>query len=132
MNHNSQLDQPVQPVIAIVDDDDAVRSATGQLCEAYDYATRLYVSAEEFLAACQGTIFDCLVLDIQLPGMSGLELQAELIRQQMHIPVVVVTGGHDPTVRDRALAQGAVAFLHKPADGARMLDRIQFALSSGC
>ena len=129
MNDRSQADEPGRPLIAIVDADPSLRGATEQLCQASGYGTMAFESAEQFLQACEEISIDCLVMDVQLPGITGLELLAELIRRELDIAVVVATDVNDSTARDRALAQGAVAFLRKPTEGARLLDRIQFALS---
>lgn len=102
--------------IAIVEDDDGVRVAYADLMSSYGYEVRAFGSAEDFIASrCQNDV-ECLILDQRLPGLSGLELQSQLKRQQCALPIVFVTSQDDDVTRARALENGAVHFLNKPID----------------
>jgi FixJ family two-component response regulator len=115
-------------LIAVVDDDAAVREATRRLLEWLDFRVEAFGSAEHFLM--QGNLNEtlCLVLDMSLPGMSGLELQNYLARMSHNIPIVFVTGTVDEHSRERALRAGAVAFLHKPVLDQNLLLALRAAL----
>jgi len=102
--------------IAIVEDDDGVRVAYADLMSSYGYEVRAFGSAEDFVASnCQNEV-ECLILDQRLPGLSGLELQAQLKRQHCALPIVFVTSQDDDVTRAKALDSGAVHFLNKPID----------------
>lgn len=102
--------------IAIVEDDDGVRVAYADLMSSYGYEVRAFGSAEDFVASnCQNEV-ECLILDQRLPGLSGLELQAQLKRQHCALPIVFVTSQDDDVTRAKALESGAVHFLNKPID----------------
>lgn len=113
--------------IFIVDDDAAVRDSLRMLLESAGYAVGVYETARSFLSDAdmdQG----CLIVDIRMPGMTGLELQEELIRRNTPLPVIVITGHGDVPLAVRAMTAGAVDFIEKPFDGGRMLDSIARAL----
>ena len=102
--------------IAIVEDDDGVRIAYADLMSSYGYDVRTFGAAEDFISSnCQNEV-QCLILDQRLPGLSGLELQSQLRRQQCALPVVFVTSQDDEVTRAKALENGAVHFLNKPID----------------
>jgi FixJ family two-component response regulator len=119
-----------RPVLHLVDDDPSVRSSLGRLLRSMGFDIETYASAEEFLDAGQiGP--GCLILDVQLPGLSGPELQEELARSPRQTPpIVFIAAREDPEVRERALAAGAVAFLQKPFSAREILEAIQLALGS--
>lgn len=121
-----------QSFIAVVDDDAGVRAATADLLNAHGLATRGFASAEQFLRSREGRKADCLILDLQLPQMSGLELQRELLRRGLSIPVIFATAEDDPDGRlqTRLLGAGAVAVLRKPFDPERLRQLVQMALES--
>jgi FixJ family two-component response regulator len=102
------------PVISVVDDDTSFRRATARLIQSLGHAVTSYGSAEEFLGS--GRIDDtaCLVSDVKMPGMDGIELQSRLRRQGCRLPVIFITADPETSARSRALASGAVAFLNKP------------------
>jgi FixJ family two-component response regulator len=115
--------------IAVIDDEAALREATRSLLASAGFATTLFASAEDFLAATASKQPDCLVLDVALPGMSGLELQRHLALGGAHIPIVFVTAHDvDGRVRSLALQGGADAFLHKPFLDTDLLRAIDGAL----
>ncbi len=102
------------PVIAIVDDDDSFRRATMSFIRSLGYAALQFASAEAFLKSDQLHDADCLISDVQMPGMNGVELQDKLIDQGHRLPVIFVTALPEMKTRARALAAGAIGFLGKP------------------
>jgi FixJ family two-component response regulator len=112
------------PLISIVDDDDKVRAATESLVRSLGFETRTFASAVSFLqsSSLQGT--RCLILDVQMPNMSGIELQNRLSELGFEIPIIFMTAYPDEAVRQRAMEAGAVAFLLKPFEvyGQRFID----------
>ena len=120
------MDEP--PLVTIVNDDPSVRKALGRLCKSVGYRVDLYDSSEAFLNANVADITDCLILDVQLPGKSGLELQSELIAGDKHCPIVFITAFDDDSNRSKALDGGAIDFLGKPLDIDRLLEVIEQAL----
>jgi two-component system response regulator FixJ len=120
------MDQPVY----IVDDDAAVRDSLRMLLESAGYAVRGFDAAQSFLSDAD-LDRGCLVVDIRMPGMSGLELQEELVRRNVSLPVIVITGHGDVPLAVRAMTAGAVDFIEKPFDDRRMLDSVARALLIG-
>ena len=112
-------------VVFVVDDDPDVRDALGLLLRVRGYDTALYACAEDFLAILSPTASGCLVVDIRMPGMSGLELQQELLRRGSQLPVVVLTGHGDVDSARCALRAHAVDFLTKPFKEADLLSAIE-------
>jgi FixJ family two-component response regulator len=117
------------PVISIVDDDEEVRRATAGLVRALGYRARAYASAEAFLDSADADESDCLILDVQMPGMGGPELQQALLRSAKLVPIVFMTAFADARVRAAVLAAGAVDLLAKPCDGKALVDSIETALA---
>ena len=118
-----------EPVVFIVDDDDAVRRFLSGLIESVELAVEAYASARDFLAAYEPGRPGCLVLDVRMPGMSGLELQRELAERAIDLPVIVLTGHGNVQVAVHAMKAGAVDFVEKPFDNELLLDRIQKAVA---
>jgi FixJ family two-component response regulator len=118
------------PVIAIVDDDEAVRIATANLLRSFGYETRIFASAEDFLAAGMDTQAACLITDVQMPGVGGMELQRILCARKCPIPIMFMTAYGNEAVRQRALDAGALCFLEKPFDGDTIVRHLQDALRS--
>ena len=116
--------------IAIVDDDESVRDAVTNLFRSMRFPAVAFASAEEFLKSDAVATASCLVLDIQMPGMGGLELQNHLAATGRHIPVVFVTGYPDARVREKAMQAGAVCLLTKPFNEGALLAGLESALSS--
>jgi len=110
--------------VAVVDDDSAVRKALSRLLGASTIQAQSFASAREFLDSLRSSVPDCLILDLQMPEMTGLELQGELIRLGTRIPTIVITAHNESGLRERCLANGAAAFLVKPLDGAELLATI--------
>lgn len=119
-----------QPVVFIVDDDEAVCAALRLLMKSASHATASYASAQEFLAAHNDRQAGCLVLDVRMPGMSGLELQEELNRRGATIPVIFITGHGDIPMAVEAMQAGAFDFLQKPFKDQDLLDRVARALAA--
>src|SRR5216683_5960412 len=95
------------PLISVVDDDQSVRESLGRLIRSVGYGVQVFGSAEEFLSASHGRQADCLILDIRMPGMNGLELQRELSASHCDLPVIFITAhGSDQDVRARAFGAG--------------------------
>jgi FixJ family two-component response regulator len=120
-------------LISIVDDDDGIRGAIEALVRSLGLATRTFASAEAFLQSSSVAETRCLILDVHMPGMSGLELQDHLSRLGSEIPIIFITAYPDETIKARALSAGALCFLHKPIDlrGRRLVDCLYTALDRG-
>ena len=117
------------PLVMVVDDDAGIRNAMRILLKSVGIEATLYASAQEFLAAYQPTQPGCLVLDIRMPGMSGLELQQQLNLRGAVIPVIFMTGHGDIPMAVEAMQHGAFDFLQKPFRDQDLLDRIQRAIA---
>jgi FixJ family two-component response regulator len=107
---------PAGPIISIIDDDESLRRAILALVRSAGYNARGFASAEEFLSSGTVESFACVITDIQMPGMSGIELKHHLMASQCVVPVIMVTARHDPGLEEKAIASGAVCFLRKPFD----------------
>ena len=116
------------PVVFVVDDDPSVRRAIKRLVESVGLRVELFGSAQEFLRSERPDSPNCLVLDIRLPGMSGLDFQRELAATKIHIPVIFITAHGDIPMTVRAMKAGAVEFLTKPFRDQDLLDAIQQGL----
>ena len=115
-------------VVAIIDDDESVRTALQGLMKAVGYPARTFASAEEFLNSGQQHQAACLITDIMMPGMSGLELQAKLNADNIRIPTIFITAHGDTKMRMQALRSGAVEFLAKPFNDDALLESVRAAL----
>jgi FixJ family two-component response regulator len=115
-------------LVSVVDDDESVRESLPDLLRQLGFAAEAFSSAEAFLASDVLGETSCLLLDVAMPGMSGPELQQELIRRRQEIPIVFITANGDKTVRPRLLAQGAVECLFKPFSEAALFDALNAAL----
>ncbi|RAK60335.1 hypothetical protein DJ021_11215 [Phenylobacterium hankyongense] len=118
------------PIISIVDDDAAVRSALDALVRSLGYEARAFESAEAFLNGDGADATDCVILDVQMPGMSGPQLQARLIEDGRPIPIVFITAFPHDDLRRAVLALGAIALLGKPWEGQALVDALEAALST--
>lgn len=110
------------PVISIIDDDASVRGAVERLLKSMGFAVRTYPSASEFLGSPRLKDTLCIVADVEMPGMSGLELQDHLVAHDLNIPVIFITAFPEERIRERAMRGGAVCFLSKPFDEANLLE----------
>src|SRR5919109_68630 len=117
------------PLISIVDDDDSVRESLRSLIRSVGFRAEVFDSAEALLNSDHLRNTDCLILDVRMPGMSGLALQRRLIATNCRVPIVFITAHGDEEARSRALNDGAVDFLGKPFSEEALLKAIQSALS---
>jgi FixJ family two-component response regulator len=117
-------------LVAIVDDDDLMRGALQGMLKSVGLPSRAFASAEEFLTSGQQSHMACLIADIRMPGMSGLELQARLNAERCRIPTIFITAHGDEKMRMQALRAGAVEFLAKPFDDEALLESVRAALQS--
>ena len=115
-------------MISIVDDDEAVREATKSLIRSLGYQAETFGSAEEFLAWTQIDDTDCLITDVQMPGLSGVDLQDRLISAGREMPTIFVTAYPDAKLERQALRGGAIAYLRKPIEETHLLEHIDTAL----
>jgi FixJ family two-component response regulator len=119
---------PSIPLMAIVDDDDALRTSLDDLLRSVGFRARGFASAEAFLRSPHVHETACLMLDVRLPGMNGLELQRQMVAAHWQIPIIFITSHVDDEARARALDAGAVAFLYKPCREEDLLQAIDVAL----
>ncbi|MCL4107985.1 UNVERIFIED_CONTAM: hypothetical protein GTU68_017013 [Idotea baltica] len=119
----------IQENVYIVDDDEAVRESLTWLLESVNLNVQAFSSAEEFLESYNYYDVSCLLLDIRMHGMSGLQLQDEIKKQKFHLPVIIITGHGDVSLAVRSMKNGAMEFLEKPFNDQDMLDCIQIGLA---
>ncbi len=117
--------------IALVDDEAPVRVALGRLLRLADYEVFAFASGEEFLAAVGACAPDCALVDVHLPGLSGIQVQLRLRSDGTPVPVVFITASEDPSVDRDAFEAGGLRVLRKPFSNAELLDSIAFAMRSG-
>lgn len=118
-----------EPIVFVVDDDPAVRDALTLLLEQEGLAVRAFDSAERFLAACGAGCRGCAILDVRMPGMDGIQLQEELSRRAVLLPVIFLTAFGDIPMTVQAIKAGAVDFLTKPVTAAALMHSVQAALA---
>ncbi len=116
------------PAIAVVDDDESVRESLPDLLREFGFSARSFSSAQEFLGSGCVDQIACLILDVAMPEMNGLELQRKLGDQGQRVPIIFITARNDESARTSALALGAVEFLYKPFSDAALLQAIKAAL----
>jgi FixJ family two-component response regulator len=116
-------------LISIVDDDESVREATKTLLRSLGYGAAAFASAEDFLQSGQVNDTSCLITDVEMPGLSGVELQNRLIAQGSHMPMIFVTACTEEKTRARALQSGAIGFLTKPFKEESLIKYIHAALA---
>ena len=115
-------------LVTVVDDDESVRESLPDLLKEFGFATQAFSSAEEFLASDYVGETRCLILDLAMSGMSGIDLQRELKLRQQKIPIVFITAHRDKNLRPRVLEQGAVECLYKPFSDMALLEALNAAL----
>ena len=120
---------PPTPVVHVVDDDDSLRTAVMRLLRAAGYEVRGYPSAGEFMLARPGTMPGCVLLDVRMPGSSGLDLQVAFGEEDVGLPIIFLTGHGDIAMSVRAMKAGAVDFLTKPVKRETLLNAVQTALA---
>jgi FixJ family two-component response regulator len=116
------------PVVSIVDDDASVRVATYRLVRSLGYTAHTFSSADEFLQSPHVNDTSCLIADVQMPGMSGVELQSLLLAQGRRMPIIFITAFPEESARTRALEAGAICFLTKPFDGPTLVKYLAAAV----
>jgi FixJ family two-component response regulator len=116
--------------IAIVDDDESMREAIETLIRSMGLSAKAFSSAEDFLTSSLARVFDCLILDVRMPGMTGVELQRQLISENRAIPIVFITAYYREEDRTKAIQAGAVDFLSKPFTERELLDAITRSLTA--
>ena len=119
---------PRVPSVSIIDDDESVRVATNRLVRSLGYVAHTFASADGFLQSPHVNDTACVIADVQMPGMSGIELQSHLIAQGRSVPMIFITAFPEESIRSRALKAGAVGFLSKPFDGTILIECIDIAL----
>jgi FixJ family two-component response regulator len=118
----------VRPLLSVVDDDESVRESLPDLLREFGFDARAFSSAPEFLSSDYVGATRCLILDVAMPGMTGLDLQQELKRRGQEIPIIFITAQKEEGIRKRAFKEGAVEFLYKPFSDTAVLDAINVAL----
>ena len=119
------------PIISIVDDDASVRTATARLLRSLGFSAHAFASAQEFLSSPRLRETSCLIADVEMPGMTGVELQEYLMVHGHRTPMIFITAFPEDRIRERAMKAGAVDFLSKPFDEPRLLECVKRALQSG-
>ncbi len=119
----------IDPTVYVVDDDPAMRSSLRWLIESVGLPVSVYASAREFLDAYRAHAAGCLILDVRMPDMSGLDLQTELVARNALLPIIIITGYAEVTLAVRAMKAGAFDFIEKPFSEQTLLDRIRAALA---
>ena len=114
-----------RPIVSVVDDDESVRESLPDLLRKFGFAARAFSSAEEFLSSDSVGETKCLILDVAMPGMTGLDLQQELKRRGHQIPVIFITAQKDSKLREQAFEQGAAQFLYKPFSATDLLEALK-------
>ena len=117
------------PLISVIEDDESLRSALVRLVRLLGYESRDFTSAEDFLNWGDPQQFACIITDIQMPGMSGIELKRHLVNQRCLRPVIMITARADPALDRQAIASGAACFLRKPFQAETLIDCIEKALN---
>ena len=116
------------PEISIIDDDESVRVATQNLVRSLGFIACTFASAEEFLQSSRVNDTSCVIADVQMPGMSGVELHSLLIAQGHRTPIIFITAFHEEHIRARAMKAGAICFLSKPVDGQTLIECLDKAV----
>lgn len=115
-------------IVYIIDDDTSVRNSLRWLIESVQLRVEEFATANDFLDAVQDSHTGCMILDVRMPGMSGLDLQDVLVQRGIHLPVIIVTGHADVSMAVRAFKAGAFDFIEKPFNDQHLIDRIQQAI----
>jgi FixJ family two-component response regulator len=119
-----------EPSISVIDDDQSLRTALVGLIRSLGYGARGFASAEEFLDSGAETDSSCVITDIQMPGMNGIDLAHLIAQRHSHLPVIMITAHTEPRIEEDALATGAICFLRKPIDTNALIDWIEQALKA--
>lgn len=130
MESHQRRNATERPLLSVVDDDESVRESLPDLLREFGFAARAFSSAEEFLSSDSVRQTRCLILDIAMPGMTGLDLQQELKRLGQEIPVIFITAQRDEAIRGQALKEGAVNILYKPFSDTALLQALNAAVTA--
>ena len=114
-----------RPLVSVVDDDESVRESLPDLLRKFGFAARAFSSAEEFLSSDSVGETKCLILDVAMPGMTGLDLQRELKRRGQKVPVIFITAQKDSNLREQAFEEGAAQFMYKPFSATALLEALK-------
>ena len=117
-----------RPLVSVVDDDESVRESLPDLVKEFGFTVLAFSSAQQFLSSDSLGQTKCLILDVVMPGMTGLELQQELTRRGHEIPIIFITAQKDAAIRELAFKQGAVKLLYKPFSDTALLEALKVAV----
>ena len=118
----------VRPLLAVVDDEESVRRALARMLSASQFEVDVFASGQEFLDSLRTRLPDCVLLDYQMPGLTGRDVQRQLALTKTRLPIIVVTAHDQPALREQCLADGAVAYLAKPLQRERLVSLINDAI----
>lgn len=118
----------VRPLLAVVDDEESVRRALARMLSASQFEVDVFPSGQAFLDSLRTRLPDCVILDYQMPGLTGRDVQRQLTLAQIRVPIIVVTAHDQPALREQCLADGAVAYLAKPLRRARLVGVVNDAI----
>jgi FixJ family two-component response regulator len=119
---------PARPLVAVVDDEESVRRALARMLNASQYDVDVFASGQEFLDALRTRLPDCAILDYQMPGLTGRDVQRQLAQAHIRVPIIVVTAHDQPALREQCLADGAVAYVSKPLHRESLVTLIEDAI----
>ena len=119
---------PARPLVAVVDDEESVRRALARMLGASQFDVDVFASGQEFLDSLRTRLPDCLILDYQMPGLTGRDVQRRLTLAQTPVPIIVVTAHDQPALREQCLADGAIAYVAKPLQRERLVGLIHEAI----
>ena len=119
---------PARPLVAVVDDEESVRRALARMLGASEFDVDVFASGQEFLDSLRTRLPDCLILDYQMPGLTGRDVQRRLTLAQTPVPIIVVTAHDQPALREQCLADGAIAYVAKPLQRERLVGLIHDAI----
>ncbi len=122
-------DPGAKPIVAVVDDDPRLRESLESLIESAGFTARVFSLGEDFLRGGQLEVTSCLISDVRMPGMNGLDLQRRVRLARPELPIIFITAHHEDEVERRALAEGAAFFIRKPFDAEELLRATRLALS---
>jgi FixJ family two-component response regulator len=118
----------VRPLLAVVDDEESVRRALARMLTASQFEVDVFASGQEFLDSLRTRLPDCVILDYQMPGLTGRDVQRQLTLGRIRLPIIVVTAHDQPALREQCLADGAVAYVAKPLQRERLVSLINDAI----
>jgi FixJ family two-component response regulator len=117
-----------RPLLAVVDDEESVRRALARMLNASHFDVEVFASGQEFLDSLRARLPDCVILDYQMPGLTGRDVQRQLAVAQIRVPIIVITAHDQPALREQCLADGAVGYLAKPLQRERLVGLVDDAI----